>query len=152
MPIAQFPQSAGPGPGVSGQLVVKPPLAVPDPAPPTPILPGHAVALVDVAGTPTYKLCGAEPVDRPDLFIGFVYSLSVVAGASEIVTGRGSTVTPIVEGGVPLVVNQNVFLSRTPGEVTQTAPIGPTDVMILIGFATSTTNIALMMDFRILFP
>jgi len=150
MPIAHFPPS-GPGPGgVTPQLLVKPPNAIPDPT--TTFLVGHAVALVDVAGTPTYFLCGANPANRPDLFIGFVKSASAVPGTTEIVTGRGSTLAPVVEGGGPLTVNAGVFLATTPGEVTQTAPTGPNQVIIQVGFAASTSAITLTTDPRHVIP
>lgn len=152
MPIAHFPGGGGPTPGVTSQLLVLPPNAVLDPAPPTPILAGHAVALVDVAGTPTFFLCGANPVNRPELFIGFVEFASVVPGATTVVSGRGSTLSPKVEGGGFLTVNSDVYLAATPGEVTQTAPLGPSQVIIRVGFATSPTTIVLTTDFRQVIP
>ena len=151
MPIAYFPDAVGPG-GVTDTLRVKPPGAVLDPAPPTPILVGHAVYLADAAGTPTIYLCGAALADRPDLFMGFIETLGAIPGGTIITTGRGSYVQPHVQGGGLLTVNQEIWLSTTAGEVTQTAPVGVSQAIVRVGVATSTTEIILTTDFRQAIP
>jgi hypothetical protein len=113
---------------------------------------GHAIYLADVAGTPTYFLCGALNVDRPDLFVGFIDTPAVLPGSTIIATGRGSRVVPFVQGAVPLVPNQEVWLSTTPGEVTQTPPAGPARAILRLGTATSTTEMVLTTDFRQAIP
>lgn len=152
MPIARFPGGGGGGSTVTSVLLVTPPNAVLDPSPPVPIVAGHAVALVDVGGIPTFFLCSANPVDRPDLFIGFILSPSIVPGATKVVSGRGSTLSPVVEGGGPLTVNSDVFLALTPGEVTQTPPSGPSHVILRVGFASGASAITLSTDFRQVIP
>ena len=141
MPVATFP-------AVVDQLLVTPPGVTLDPTPPTTIVVGHAVAVVDVTGTATLKLCGALTADRPDLFFGFVHLPSATVGASVAVTGRGSVVVPIVESGAPLVVNGDVWLAPTVGEVTQTVPTASGSSVLRVGFAVSTTQIMLAIDFR----
>jgi hypothetical protein len=154
MPIAYVPGSGGPTPGgVTDSLLVKPPNAVMDPAPPTPFMIGHAVYLGDDGGgTPTVYLCGATPVDRPDLFMGFLDSPGLTPGATLIASGRGSRVVPMVEGGGTLTPNVEVWLAVTPGEVTQTAPSGSGATILKVGVATSTTEIVLTTDFRQVIP
>jgi hypothetical protein len=119
-----------------------------DPAPPTPILKGHVVAIADNAGTATIYLCGAiTATDYPKLFFG-VMETPLPAGGSTVYTGRGSLVQPFVEGGAPLVPDQDVYLSQTVGEVTQTAPVGSGRTIVRVGYAISTTQVILTTDFR----
>lgn len=153
MPIAYIPGAGGPvPPAVSDTLQVIHPTAVLDPAPPVPLQVGHTVYIADDAGTPTYKLCGALTVDRPDLLMGFIASGGVGPGTTLITTGRGSRVVPVVEGGAPLVPEQEVWLSATPGEVTQTPPYQSGTSIVRVGVATSTTEIILNSDFRQVIP
>lgn len=102
---------------------------------------GAAVALVEESGQLTYRLCGCLPNQQPKQFLGFLVSQDEGGVVS---TGVGSIVTPVVEGGAPLVVGERVFLSQTAGEVTQTPPDNVAGAMILyVGVAVSTTQIAL---------
>jgi hypothetical protein len=64
-------------------------------------------------------------------------------------TMRGSSVRPIVEGGVPLVPAEMVFLSATPGQVTQTPPVGTGWFSIQVGVASSPTELIILTDTRI---
>ena len=148
MPLGRFPSGGGGGPTVTDQLLVIPPGVVLDPAPPAAFVAGHVVAIVDVAGTPTYKQVSALAVDRPELYFGVMDSPSGTPGTSVIATGRGSNVTPIVELGAPLVVDGEVFLSITPGEVTQTVPSVSGTTIVRVGFAITVTDIVLNTDFR----
>jgi hypothetical protein len=63
--------------------------------------------------------------------------------------GRGDRITPQVEGGVPLVAGESVFLALTAGEVTQTPPnttLNPTAVILRVGYAISTTEMLFNTD------
>lgn len=154
MPIAFIPSTGtGPSPGdASDVLLIKPLNAVIDPAPPTPLLNGHAVYIGDDAGTPTIYLCGASAADQPGLFIGFLHTPGILPGASLIASGRGSRVVPHVEGGGTLVVDQDVWLAVTPGEVVQTPPYGSGNTILKVGVAISTTELLLTTDFRQAIP
>ncbi len=153
MPLARFPGAGGGGgPTVTDQLVVVLPGVAIDPAPPVPIVAGHVIAIVDVAGAPIYKLVSALAADHPELYYGVVVTASPIIGTSFIATGRGSRVTPLVELAVPLVVDGEVFLSSTPGEVTQIVPSASGSAIVRVGFAITATDIVLNTDFRQVIP
>jgi len=147
MPIAPFPSPGG-GTTVTDTLRVQPPGAVLDPL--QTFVPGDAVALVYVAGTPTLRLCGALTAQRPDLFFGFLDVVGVLPGSSIVITGRGSKVIPSTVA--PLTINADVYLSTTAGKVTSTAPIVSGTTSIRVGFAASTTEMFLTTDPRYVFP
>lgn len=108
---------------------------------------GAAVAVVDNAGTPEYKLCSCSMY--ASRFFGFLKDATSNGGKPVIIAGRGSTVTPIVEGGGNLTVGQEVFLSETMGEVTQTAPYGVSNRIVKIGVAISATQMILVPEMQI---
>ena len=111
---------------------------------------GGAVALIDDGGTKKLVLCRAG--QHAYAFIGFMTAATDMGKSGTVVTGRGSVVTPIVEGGAALVVNQPVFLSDTFGEVTETAPVGGARFVLRVGMATSTTQIVLTSDYAVYNP
>lgn len=116
-----------------------------------PIALGHAVAIVDVAGTQRIYRCGATTY--PDQWAGFADQAAGVGVAIYVAAGRGSRVTPVVEGGGPLTVNQRVYLSMTPGEVTPTpVPRGPGVFTVPVGLAISTTQFTLLSDAKVKTP
>lgn len=106
---------------------------------------GVAVAFRDNAGTPEYVLCGSGPADYPDSFLGF-FIAGEPGGIARVHMTRGSLVTPIVEGAIPLVVEQPVYLAATPGEVTQTPVPGPGVRILKVGLAISPTEMLLLTD------
>jgi len=151
MPIAHFPGSVTPG-GVGPSLPVILPTIPIDPAPPSPVLKGHVVAIIEIAGSPYITLCGAvTATGHPEQLFGVIDNV-VPIGGSTVITGRGSLIVPYVEGGAPLVPDQDIFLAVTPGEVTQTPPTGPGDAIIRIGFAISTTQAIWGLDVRTEIP
>jgi len=113
-------------------------------------VPGDAVAIVDVAGTPTIRLCGATAALRPDLFFGFLEVVGVLPGSSIVITGRGSKVTPVIQAG-SLTINADVYLSTTAGKVTSTAPTSTGATALRVGFAVSGTEMFLTTDPRYLY-
>lgn len=116
--------------------------------PPGGLTAGIAVALVNEDGTQVYRSCGALPDDYSDCFLGFL-SLDVSGGGvAKVAVGRGSLVQPLVEGGVPLIPNQDVYLSPTPGRVTQSNVNVPTMRRIKLGYAISTTQMVIVTDMR----
>ena len=100
--------------------------------------------MVDNAGTLEYRLCGASLYANS--FYGFMQQ-PVSGGASLIKVGRGAVITPIVENSVAMTPEGDVFLSATPGQVTQT----PVDVLnagnIRLGYAVTATQFLLLLDF-----
>jgi hypothetical protein len=112
---------------------------------------GHAVAIVSVAGNKRVYRCGASTY--AELFTGFSDTNAAVGSKLLIVVGRGSRVIPFVEGGGLLTENARVFLSATPGEVTQTPmPRGPGVFVVAVGEAISPTEIDLLTDYKIKTP
>lgn len=108
---------------------------------------GAAVALVNNGVAPSLVECGSK--FHGDRFFGFA-SVTAADGANvAVVTTRGSVITPIVEGGALLTPNNRVYLSPTPGEVTQTPPtLSTPSVFIQVGIATTTTTMILITDAR----
>lgn len=109
---------------------------------------GAAVSIVDDGGTRKMYLCGANLYAHS--FTGFSAGPVTSGNSGTIVMGRGSLVTPVVEGGVPFTVNQPVFLASTPGEVTQTAP--GSGFVLRVGMAVSTTQLVLLTDYAVALP
>ncbi len=110
---------------------------------------GSAVAVVRSDNVFRYELCGALLANYPESFCGFLSSLGATPRVS---TFRGSLVVPIVENDVSLIPEQAVFLSQTPGRVTQTVPNGSGLVIMRIGFAISTTELILNTDTKYEIP
>lgn len=110
---------------------------------------GMAVKLVDVLGTPMIEpaLALKSPVDSPQSFWGI---LKADLPVPIVIAGRGSVATPVLEAGVPLVPNQDVYLSSVqPGAVTQAIPQTSGVVMLRIGFALDAARIIMSGDFRV---
>jgi hypothetical protein len=142
-PIA-YPPAAGSSVSSDSSKILYSDVVVPV-APALPL--GTAVAVFDNAGTLEFAKCGANAVDYPDAFAGFMNAAGVAGQTAAIITGRGSKVTPIVTGAIPLVVGDNVYLSTTAGEVTQTAPAGAGVTVLRVGNAITTTKMVLTTDF-----
>lgn len=140
MPIARRPGYAT----ALGSYVAPPEVVVPVGG----LSAGLAVAIVEIAGTPEYRPCGALPADWADCFVGFLYVDAAEGGAAKVTVGRGSIVQPLVEGDVPLVPNTDVYLSSVPGRVTQTNLNVATMRRIRLGHAISTTEMTLVTDMR----
>lgn len=82
-------------------------------------------------------------------FLGFTLSAATTGGSVSVISMRGSAVKPVVESGQSLIPGDKVFLSATPGQVTQTAPTGPGFISIQVGVAISTTQMVLVTDQRV---
>lgn len=144
MPIARPPVSTE----ISDVLVVRIPFAEAA----EPIAKGMAVAMIDSGRTKVYVLCGALEADNAKAFTGFASSDFLVGENHPIITGRGSRVEPLLEGGGPLVPEELLYLSLTPGYVTHTAPLASGVVNTPIGHAVSTTEMVLKTDARVVIP
>jgi len=137
MPIGRLSNSIGTGafvtvPGASGEAS-------------GPVATGEAVAITDIGIVP----CSVTQYGSS--FVGFSLA-DVATGKPVAVTSmRGSIIEPITEDGGPLTPNLPVFLSQTPGRVTQTPPPMITGMMVLkVGVAISATQMVLLTDFRAL--
>jgi hypothetical protein len=112
-----------------------------------------AVALLDEGGTKVWRPCGARVINYSRSFAGFAGGTVSAGDNFPLISGRGSYVTPIVEGSVLLTPDEPVFLSLTPGEVTQTAPQTEHGVAIVrLGLAVSTTQILLKTEVSMVIP
>lgn len=105
---------------------------------------GSAVA---IAGN-EYALCGAFLTDYADSFFGFVESERSPGKIAFVITRRGTIVTPRVEGSLPLIPNEEVYLSLTPGLVTQTLNLQPGMNVIRVGVAKTSTTMVFITDAR----
>lgn len=82
-------------------------------------------------------------------FAGFTLTTVPVGNSVAVLSMRGSSVTPVIEGGGSFAVGQPVFLSNSLGQVTQTSPDGPNLTSIQIGVATTATSMVLLTDLRV---
>lgn len=80
-----------------------------------------AVALV-TNGSGDSCLVECSAMYHGDKFYGFARRSALSGQKVEVKTMRGSPITPLVEGGFPLTVGSPVFLSRTPGHVSDSVP------------------------------
>jgi len=111
---------------------------------------GQAVALIDNAGALEFFLCGSTTL--PLQFYGFA-TATVLAGDPLITTtGRGSVVTPVLEGGGSLTPDAPVYLAATVGSVTHTAPTGSGETVYRVGFAIDLVLIVVNTDYRVAIP
>ena len=104
---------------------------------------GQAVALVDDAGT--MKLLPCSATTYAAAFVGFS-DRTIVQGRIPLITNTGARVTPVVEGGVPLVPGNPVWLSTVAGQVTQTPPNTQGARILKVGVAVSLTTIVIVRD------
>lgn len=105
---------------------------------------GTAVALENDAGSSRYVLCGAGYYAT--CFYGFLYKDAVAGSTATVTTGRGSILIPLVEHDAALIADRLVFLSATPGRVTQTAPIEQGLAVLKVGMALDATQMVLNTD------
>lgn len=146
MPIARGP-TGGAG-GVTDVLMVEIPFAEASQV----ILEGQAMAMIDVGGTKTLVLCGAQESDYALQFIGFASEDFAVGENHPIVTGRGSRVQPLLDGGGSLTPDELLYLSLVPGYLTHTAPQVGGIAQTPVGHAVSTTEMILKTDARVRMP
>ena len=105
---------------------------------------GEAVALTPMG----IVCCSASYYGHA--FAGFVLTDCIDGHCVSIMSMRGSSVTPIVEGGARLIPGEKVFLSNTPGEVSTSPPVGiPGAASIQVGVAVSDTLMVLLTDLRV---
>jgi hypothetical protein len=137
MPIGRLVNAIGTGsyvtvPGTSGQAS-------------GPVSTGEAVAITDVGIVPcSVSHHGAS-------FVGFSLADAATGLPVAVVSMRGSLVEPRTEDGGPLTPNLPVFLSMTPGRVSQAPPPVETGLMVLkVGMAIGATQMVLLTDFRVL--
>jgi len=107
---------------------------------------GLAVAVISTGEGLRFAKCGALTDDYASQFVGFMGQTADPGAQAKVITGRGSKVTPTVEGDVDLVPNTSVYLSETPGEVTQTPPDTTGAANLRVGEAISTTQMILTTD------
>jgi len=134
----------GYAPAYTGTLGI---IIVPGAVTGSPVRASAAIALTNNGTQVTLVECGSTYCG--DRFFGFACKDCPGGGSIAVVTSRGSNVTPIVEGGIPLVPNGRVYLSATPGEVTQTPPsLGIRSTFIQVGIAVTETDMVLITDAR----
>ena len=109
------------------------------------IRPCAAVALIGVEGMPCFCECGATT--HASNFHGFSRIEVPHGNPVFVVTMRGSEVTPIMEGGLPMVPGEPLYLSETPGELTHTPP--SVGMVIRVGNAFSDTKMTINTDTRV---
>lgn len=109
------------------------------------IRPSVAVALVRVEDVPCFCECGATT--HASNFYGFSRIGTSPGNPVFVVTMRGSEVTPIMEGGLPMVPGEPLYLSETPGELTHTPP--SVGMVIRVGNAFSDTKMTINTDTRV---
>lgn len=114
-----------------------------------PLAPGQAVAVLFEGGFQVAKPAGAFLTDNARSFAGFAVGAYSPGQVPSIVTARGSIVTPVVEGGGPMTPNSPVFLSTTPGQVTQTPPTASGSVVLPIGVASTADKMMLTTDYKV---
>jgi hypothetical protein len=112
-------------------------------------LAGSAVAILPSVGSNHYfTLCGAQ--NHTSLFVGFLIADVHEGETAIVVAGRGSKVTPIVEGGIPLIPGEDVYLAMTAGMVTQAdIPIETHTIAFRVGSAISDSELVMSTEFPI---
>lgn len=114
------------------------------------LAPGQAVAVLFEGGFQVAKLAGALLTDNARSFAGFAIGTYSSGQVPSIVVARGAIITPIIEGGGAFTPNSPVFLSITPGQVTQTPPTVSGSVVLPIGVASTTDKMMLTTDYKVI--
>jgi len=83
-----------------------------------------------------------------DKFIGFLNRGVESGNFANLISHRGSTLTPLRENGVLFEVGDSIYLSKTPGYVTNQFSLDALDVLIQVGIAVTPTKIMLNTDFH----
>lgn len=108
-----------------------------------------SVGLIDDAGTMKCVPVGCEDSTNVRFFVGFADQSVSPGGIPLIVSGRGSIIEdPVVEGGGTLTPGGSIYLSPTPGEITQTPP--SVGYVYRVGFALSANQMVMETDYRVL--
>ena len=160
MPIARLPEQGGIAENINVILIRYPGIEV-DPATGG-LLAGEAVAIIQnpapSVGSPDlyFTRCGILPTGLPTNWAGFCAMDAAPGTSPRLITGRGSKVTPVVTGGIPLGAGSDVFLSAVEGQVSPNPPepgMSPFDLVSLrVGFAISDTEIILTTDAHFHYP
>jgi len=161
MPIARLPEQGGVAENINAILIQYPGIEVDIST--GGLQAGESVAIIPnpspvSIGSPdlVFVRCGALPTGRPTNWAGFCATDAAVGVSPRIITGRGSKVTPIVTGAIPLGAGSDVFLSSVEGEVSPIPPeagVSPLDLVSLrVGFAVSDTEIILTTDAHFHYP
>ncbi len=82
-------------------------------------------------------------------FVGFAVSAVSAGDPLQIFSMRGISITPILEGDVPLILNEPVFLSDTLGEVRSAPVFASGKTFLQVGVAVSTTQLSLNTDAKV---
>lgn len=109
-----------------------------------------AVGIVDDNGEQGLKAVGCDYFGNN--FVGFSSEGVLVGNNTRIITHRGSILPPLREGGVLFNVGDSIYLSKTPGYVTNVLPTivhSDTSVLIQLGIAVSPTRMQLITDLRV---
>ncbi len=160
MPIARLPEQGGIAENVNVIMIRYPGIEV-DPATGG-LLAGEAVAIIPNPGPSVgaadfyFTRCGILPTGLPTNWAGFCAADAAPGASPRLISGRGSMVTPIVTGGVPLGAGNDVFLSSVEGEVSPVPPepgMSPSALVSLrVGFAISDTVLILTTDAHFHYP
>ena len=106
---------------------------------------GAAVSVVDMGGN--VKIIECSAVSNAKTFVGFAVTTVADGDVVAVISLRGSTVTPIVQGAGALTAGDIVYLSPTAGEITHT-PV-TTGTLIRVGPAISAAQITLLTDYQV---
>ena len=105
-----------------------------------PCCPGLAVAITATG------ICACSNTVCGTMFTGFAMGNVTVGQPVAIMCMRGSLITPLLEGGIPLVPDAPVYLSGTLGRVTSVVPTG---LVLRVGTAISPTQMVMVSDPRV---
>jgi len=104
-----------------------------------------AVKVLPVNGDLTVLPVGALWADEPQAWHGFLVG---DANKPILTTGRGSVVTPRILNVVAFTPNRDVYLSTTPGYVTQDTSTLSGSSAVRVGYALDAARLILSGDYR----
>ena len=106
---------------------------------------GATVAVVEILGVVKVIECSAS--SNAASFVGFANQAVADGDVVELISVRGSTVTPVIEGAGALTPGDMVFISDTAGEIKMGLPTA--GMAIRVGAAISTTQLILTTDLQV---
>ena len=111
---------------------------------------GAAVGIAEVEGVRgIYEVAATWNADN---FCGFSTRDFKAGDPVQVISVRGSSVTPIIKGDVSFAVGDRVFISDVLGEVLNEPPKIPNKTLIQVGVASGEKTILLLTDFRVVLP
>ena len=110
---------------------------------------GMAVAAIDAGGSLSFTPCSANTVTgKVSNFYGFLKVAVASGSTTQVITARGSTLSPFLETGITPSAGEDAYLSSVSGRVTNVAPMSSGSTVLRLGYFINETAIVFATEIR----